>query len=91
MSNYHTKIQEVIQWQNIRQLVHFTRITNLRSIIEYGILSRQEIEKRKINQLLILIKQSNNSLISFFEDCLPKLILNDPSICSSDIFKADKT
>ena len=48
MSNYHTKIQEVIQWQNIRQLVHFTRITNLRSIIEYGILSRQEIEKRKI-------------------------------------------
>jgi len=48
MSNYHTKIQEVIQWQNIRQLVHFTRIANLRSIIEYGILSRQEIEKRKI-------------------------------------------
>ena len=48
MSNYHTKIQEVIQWQNIRQLVHFTRIINLRSIIEYGILSRQEIEKRKI-------------------------------------------
>ena len=36
MSNYHTKIQEVIQWQNIRQLVHFTRIANLRSIIEYG-------------------------------------------------------
>ena len=48
MSNYHTRIQEVIQWQNIRQLVHFTRIANLRSIIEYGILSRQEIEKRKI-------------------------------------------
>ena len=47
MSNYHTKIQEVIQWKNIRQLVHFTRIANLRSIIEYGILSRQEIEKKK--------------------------------------------
>jgi len=39
---------------------------------------------------LVFFKFSNNSLISSFEDCLPKLILNEPSICSSDIFKADK-
>jgi hypothetical protein len=71
MSNYHTKIQEVIQWKNIRQLVHFTRIANLRSIIEYGILSRQEIEKREIkvefNDPLRLDAWPNTSSISITE------------------------
>jgi len=48
MSNYHTQIQEIIEKRRIRKLVHFTRITNLKSIIDYGILPKTEIERRKI-------------------------------------------
>ena len=43
-----TKIEEIIQQRCIRKLVHFTRIINLKSIIEFGILPRLELEKKKI-------------------------------------------
>ena len=48
MPNFHTEIQEIIEQKNIRKLVHFTKISNLKSIIEYGILSRKDIEKKNI-------------------------------------------
>ena len=48
MSSKATKVEEIIQQRCIRKLVHFTRIINLKSIIEFGILSRLELEKRKI-------------------------------------------
>ncbi len=48
MSNYPTKIQEIIQKRGLRKLIHFTRLKNLESIYKYGILSRDQIEKEKI-------------------------------------------
>lgn len=48
MSNYPTKIQEIIQKRSIRKLVHFTRLKNLESIYKYGILTRDQIEKEEI-------------------------------------------
>ena len=48
MSNEITKIQEIIQKRSIRKLIHFTRIKNLKSIIDNGLLPRSELEKRKI-------------------------------------------
>ena len=48
MSNYYNKIQEIIEKRNIRKLVHFTKISNLKSIIENGILSREEMDKKNI-------------------------------------------
>jgi hypothetical protein len=43
-----TKIEEIIQQRCVRKLVHFTRVSNLKSIIELGILPRLELEKKKI-------------------------------------------
>ena len=58
MSNFHTEIQEIIKQKNIRKLVHFTKISNLKSIIEYGILSRKDIEKNvDFNNLKLSIKR----------------------------------
>ena len=48
MSNYPTKIQEIIQKRSIIKLVHFTRLKNLESIYKYGILTRDQIEKEEI-------------------------------------------
>jgi hypothetical protein len=48
MSNYPTKIQEIIQKRGIRKLIHFTKLKNLESIYKYGILSRDQIEKEEI-------------------------------------------
>ena len=48
MSNEITKIEEIIQKRSIRKLIHFTRIKNLKSIIDNGLLPRSELEKRKI-------------------------------------------
>ena len=48
MSNNATRIEEIIQKRNIKQLVHFTRVENLKSIINNGILSRSELNKRSI-------------------------------------------
>ena len=48
MSNDATSIKEIIQKRNIRQLVHFTRVENLKSIVKYGILPRNELNNRSI-------------------------------------------
>ena len=52
MSNYPTKIQEIIQKRSIIKLVHFTRLKNLESIYKYGILTRDQIEKEEILEYL---------------------------------------
>ncbi len=48
VGNHPARIQEIIQKRGIRKLVHFTRLKNLESIYKYGILSRDQIEKEKI-------------------------------------------
>ena len=50
MSNYPTKIQEIIQKRGIRKLIHFTRLKNLESIYKYGILTRDQIEKEDFRE-----------------------------------------
>ena len=57
MSNEITKIEEIIQKRFIRRLVHFTRKTNLKSIIDNGLLPRSELEKKKLKLIIMIRKE----------------------------------
>ena len=48
MDNHPTEIQEIINKRNIRELIHFTRVKNLKSILSNGILTRKELDEKKI-------------------------------------------
>jgi len=43
------KLLEIIKEKNIQQLIHFTKKSNLNSIITNGLLSVEELQKRNIN------------------------------------------
>ena len=47
MDNHPTEIQEIINKRNIRELIHFTRVKNLKSILSNGILTRKELDEKK--------------------------------------------
>ena len=45
------KIRGILNKNKVKYLVHFTNIENLSSILEYGILSVEELEKRRIDYI----------------------------------------
>ena len=45
---YELEFQEIIQQKGILKLVHVTRKDNLKSILKYGILPREELDNNKI-------------------------------------------
>ena len=47
--NHETLIQEIIQKRGIIKLIHVTRKKNLKSIYKHGILSRKELDEKKID------------------------------------------
>ena len=48
MANHPAEIQEIINKRDIRELIHFTRVKNLKSILSNGILPRKELDEKKI-------------------------------------------
>ena len=46
---YELKFQEIIQQKGILKLIHVTRKDNLKSILKYGILPRQTLDKERLS------------------------------------------
>lgn len=47
------EIQEVVDQRGIRELVHFTPVANLLSILKHGLLSRQELNRRRLRYVVV--------------------------------------